>query len=349
MPDAEGLSPDAQDLLAELRQAQLVRRDQGDLRAALLKVRPQLETDPEKDVVLERLLAELEGTGMLRAHAGPRTNGLPRSVALAFERPTRTALVPGNTLPPLHRRLRAARDVTNWRADEVTVLSIVSRFLASSSPETPEVARRERSYELFGDEKALDRLQKARLGRLDLVSDELLRCVDTPLPFAWVRVSGRSDAALLIVENSATFDSIATVLDGSSSPRYDVIVSGGGQTILRTLPFALRLAAHAGIARVRAMAYFGDLDPPGLQIAMGAVRVASEAGLPTLGAAEELYLALANANPAPFDKRHKPYTEEQLDWLPTAVAARAQAAFEAGRRFPQEALDRQALRSLLRA
>ncbi len=346
--DNPEVGPDAAALLERLRGDTRVRRDVTALRTAFADAFPEYRTEGDKDERLARLLEELEGAGELqrsRRRSGPI---LPASVQMRrLARSSRR--IPARSLPVLHSALRAARtELRGYTADEVTVLERLSRFL-QEHPDAPEIARRERSFQLFRDERRLDALRKTRFGRLGLVDDDLLRCADTPLPFPWVRVGRRRDARMLIVENSATFDSLAVVLEQHSDPPYDIVVWGGGETIEKRLPFTRRLPEHAGIDAIEQIFYFGDLDPPGVRIAAQTARIASALELPPVRPAVELYRALLDTGAAPYSSAYRAYAPGELAWLPTDVAESARRLHARGLRVPQEALDRAQLPQALRA
>lgn len=343
--DGSGAGPEARALLARLRRDGGVRRDLAALRTSFVETFPEYATDADRDKRLARLLVELEHAGEIARYKSGGGPVLPAGARLLETKSVDRT--PGRQLPVLHRALDAARgERTGWTADEVAVLERLSNFLRDE-PDVAVIARRERSFRLFGHEKRLDALRATRFGRLGLVDDALLRCVDTPPPFAWVRVAGPPRARLLIVENSATFDSLALVLEAHPDPAYDIVVWGGGRGIEKTLPFARRLPEHAAIAAIESMHYCGDLDPPGVKIASNAAALASELDLPPLRPAAELYAALVVADPAPYLADYAPYDAAGLAWLPPDVG-RASAALHAERlRVPQEALDRTALERVL--
>src|SRR5260370_9171997 len=88
------------------------------------------------------------------------------------------------------------------------------------------VPSRERSLEIFGDEKALDRLIGTALfapGRLSL---ELLRCRRV-VPRLHCEPVGKG-RVLLVVENSDTFNSLAEVLRGRNYHRVGLAGWGAG-------------------------------------------------------------------------------------------------------------------------
>jgi hypothetical protein len=134
------------------------------------------------------------------------------------------------------------------------------------------VPLRERSLEILGDEKALDRLQLTDLfapGRLAL---GLLAARRVAPPFHTVRVSG--GPILLVVENSDTFDSLRTALQ-SRPERVGLVGWGAGAAFTASV-----LSLDAAAEGITDIAYFGDLDRNGLRVPATASRVAAANGLP---------------------------------------------------------------------
>lgn len=191
------------------------------------------------------------------------------------------------------------------------------------------VPLRERSLQLTGDEKALDVASRGRLfiaGRLRL---ELLAARRTSPPVADALV-GRGAVALL-VENWATFESLAAALppDGSIGR----LVYSAGNTL------GVVLSALAD-APPQELAYFGDLDTRGLEIPASGAHLAGQLGLPRLTAAAGLYrLLLEHGRPAPAETRPDAHrVTRAVGWLPAALRPHAQAVLAAGERLAQEAV-----------
>lgn len=94
---------------------------------------------------------------------------------------------------------------------EFDVLARVDAFLRNSGSSRPFVPHRERSLEVFGNEKRLDALMHTRLFTSGALTLRLLRCFRAPLPLTAQYVGDPgSDPELLIVENHATYASVLT-------------------------------------------------------------------------------------------------------------------------------------------
>jgi len=164
------------------------------------------------------------------------------------------------------------------REDEYMVLERIAAWLRDD-PRPVEVPVQERSLELFGDEKALDRYAKTRLFTSGALSLELLACYQPPLPFASQHIPGRGRTALLVVENLATYTSFITALRRlPERERPDLHIAWGhGREFnrsVRSVPLLVPAPAR--------LYYFGDLDVAGIDTAVKAAAESAILGLPPL-------------------------------------------------------------------
>ena len=173
----------------------------------------------------------------------------------------------------------------------------------------------------------LDTVSRGRLfapGRLSL---ELLSAARVSPPL--IRQEVGTGPVLLLVENYATYHSLTATLpaDGEAGT---IIYSAGN-----TLGTVLTAIADQE-ERPEALAYFGDLDVRGLEIATAGARLAAELGLPPLNPAERLYrLLLDHGRPAPAGTYPGPAkARAAVTWLP-AVSARSGARRSLRRQSPR--------------
>lgn len=222
-----------------------------------------------------------------------------------------------------------------WSPDEARLLRGANRLLVAGGPaRTVPIA--ERSLELTGDPKLLDRLSRnAGLfapGRLSL---ELLGAERTPPPFPWVKVG--DGPVLLVSENGATFRTLSR-LAPTDGP-VGLVAFGGGHAFPAAVEFIAelpRLARHPGI---RAIRYFGDLDEDGLEVAIRATDAARRAGLPPIAPAVGLYARLLRWGTAEAVRAVDPARAATLvEWLPKRLASGAFDRLTAGERLAQEAV-----------
>ena len=203
---------------------------------------------------------------------------------------------------------------------------------------------RERSWEVFDDEKAIDRLETTSLFSQGRLSLELLRCRRAMARFVWERVG--DGGCLLVVENSDTFDSLVTALRAAAdrqqggswdgyAPEHRVGIVGWGAGA--AFEASVRSIASLPVTTVR---YFGDLDEAGLRIPAAAAVTASAGGLPPVLPAVGLYDALLSiGRPQPGQRKVPAGSASVLcDWLDERHRADAEAVLSAGQRMAQEAV-----------
>src|SRR5262249_53367220 len=153
---------------------------------------------------------------------------------------------------------------------ERDLLEAVDRWLPHAE-QARTVPLRERSWQLLGDDKALERLRSGRLFGPDRLTLDLLRCRATWPP---VQQEILGDGTWLIVENWSTFESLCAVARTVQSNAR--IIFGSGNQV------GTRIAAlvEGGETPAGPVLYFGDVDPGGIRAARLAVAAAADAGWP---------------------------------------------------------------------
>ena len=199
---------------------------------------------------------------------------------------------------------------------------------------------RERSWELLGDEKVLERLRRGRLFAPGRLTDELLAVEPQFAPVDAAAVGRDPARTWVVVENWTTYRTIEWAA-GRCGWSGTVLWSAGNQAVARVE------AAADELARPAALFYFGDIDRAGLRLAHDVVRTAAALGLPSVSPATGMYRLLLDAGePVPAARRRR--VPESLaawlsDWLAdSGLSAAALAVAEVGR-MPQEAVGRQLL------
>ena len=210
-------------------------------------------------------------------------------------------------------------------------LSAINRFLAGGGRERPIVPIKERSLEIFGDEKRLDALLATVPFRDGRVGLEVLRCRVVVEPLGWHRGPDTTQP-VLVIENLATWDSYARWNERERG--FSAVIYGKG------LVFAEAVAGLEGVFRevggIRPIQYFGDLDPAGLEIPWRASRRATECGwgpvLPHAWSYRQL-LTVGVGWEGVWDG--DPVREEVLEWM-GELAGAVRELFGRGRRLAQE-------------
>lgn len=221
----------------------------------------------------------------------------------------------------------------------------IQRFLAASGRTREPVPARERSVELFGDEKRLDVFMTSLVARRVGVTLELLRAFAVPVPIVWEAGPAAAEAratSLLVLENLHTYDSFRRW--NARSGAYLAIVYGGGKAFAGMLDDLTRIAVELGATEVD---YFGDLDVEGLRIPAAAAHVLDARGLP-LRPALPWYDALLARGDASHARASEPLDDRRiLAWLPERLCEPVEALLVAGRRLPQELVGWELLVQLL--
>jgi len=143
-------------------------------------------------------------------------------------------------------------------------LIIINDFIRINRGDNEIVPIKERSLELFNDEKRLDSLLNSVLfyeGRINEVTD--LRCEVIGVPLAWAR--GPLDSSyqpVIIIENAATWHSYCRW--NNLSHQFSAVVYGEGNRFIDGIRYLSDVFKEIG--GVREVFYFGDIDPQGIRI-----------------------------------------------------------------------------------
>jgi hypothetical protein len=210
----------------------------------------------------------------------------------------------------------------------------LNAFFAARGIERLNVPIKERSIEIFGDEKRLDALRTTALfadGRLAL---EQLCCFVVAEPLGWLR-GPRSEGPLIVIENASTWDSYSRW--NSAHGSFSAVVYGGGNRFLDSVARLNDIFTEIG--GPRRVLYFGDLDPQGLRIPQIASRRAQLQGLPAIESDSWSYarlLELGSVKAVPLVEADRLDAGEFV-WLGD-LAAQVQPLLNAGLRIAQEHL-----------
>jgi len=211
------------------------------------------------------------------------------------------------------------------------------------------VPHRERSLQLFGNEKRLDHLLRTRLFTSGAITLQLLRCYIAPLPLTAQHTGNPgAEPGILIVENHATYASILRLARERSARHLSqsalAVGFGAGTQLVKAI---------AGIQQLSPVPekiwYFGDLDEEGLAIAQATAKAAAQSGLPQFRPAVPLYRSLLAHGVVQVGNRAVPSVraQELTFWLEdTEVAEAVGALLTTGKRMAQEAVGYEILRDM---
>lgn len=218
----------------------------------------------------------------------------------------------------------------------------LQQFFADGGRERPLVPIKERSLDIFGDEKRLDQLVRSALfgsGRLTL---ETLRCLIVPEPLPWAAGLDAS-GPLLVIENAATWHSYCRW--NEERRLFSAVVYGGGNRFVEGVRYLQDVFAELG--GPRPVLYFGDLDPQGLLIPQEASIRAQAEGLPLVEPHLWSYRQLlkrGNGRGQPYGG--EPPSSTLCDWL-ADCADPVRQLFAASQRLAQEHIGWEFLRDMV--
>ena len=237
---------------------------------------------------------------------------------------------------PWHPRLaHLAQVIRVARPEEVKRLNA---WLQQMPADEPLVPVKERSWEIFGDEKRLEALAKTALFQPDRLNWEALRCyVVAHIPPHRVYPSGAP--VMMISENEAGFDSFCRLAESTGA--FRCVVLGSGLAIDKAIAFLGKAATDYGIT---SGFYLGDIDAAGLAIGRRVtVELGEQFSLPVAPWLPGYTSMLQSVEPLADAVR------SDCAWLPSPLAAQAAAVIAAGRRVAQESIGWKALQALSRS
>ena len=306
----------------------------SELRAAFLRAHPEARAAPDLRRLLLDALQRLEHSGAVDLPA----RGWDRSGSPALPRTARLRDA------PRVQRVRAAQawlPALAFAADERhpvrrADLQAINAFLLSvRSKDLTPAPTRERSLQIFGDEKRLDRLCKGKAelfdGRLSL---EDLGCypVAPPLPCEMppMRFPGRP---ILVLENYHSYDSFRRW--NRVAALYAAVAYGGGNAFRQG---AGNLDDLVAAADADGAVYIGDLDPAGIGILIGVNRRRQAEGRSPLQPHRGLYgWLLAHGCRRPLETPPTDNLTAGLgDAFPIQIATALVDLWTTGQRIPQE-------------
>ncbi|WP_282361061.1 Wadjet anti-phage system protein JetD domain-containing protein [Pseudomonas sp. PS01300] len=189
-----------------------------------------------------------------------------------------------------------------------------------------QVPLRERSLDIFGDEKYLDaRVRNGALfgGRMPLSVIGAMR-VEHPLAY---RPADAIGSPVLVVENHHTFWSLGEW--NEQSKRYSAVIYGGGNTICAS---GLALLEVMREREAQGAEYFGDVDPEGFNIPLKFNRLHQLQLIPSIGFYQML-LRIGRRRASEVLPRD--YQDLSTSWLPE-LAEQINDLWSEGFWLPQE-------------
>jgi len=208
----------------------------------------------------------------------------------------------------------------------------LNSFFKDRTQQRLTVPIKERSLQIFGDEKRLDLLLGSALFRAGRLSLDLLKCEIVGEPLGWRR--GPVDTGrILVVENAATWHSYSRW--NVEREIFSAVIYGCGNRFAESARNLADILAE--FSAPQRIFYFGDLDPQGLRIPTEATLKSAALGLPPV---EPDFWSCSNllksgrGHEVPFEAA-EPASAAEFEWL-GRLAEPVKKILESGRRLAQE-------------
>lgn len=307
------------------------------IHAAFLSAFPQWQGSADRRERLAALLDELATAKHVRLPNDRRraweqvpSPALPRWLTIVREVPDIRQAFDYRSFPWVPELAFAASLRAIGNPDE---LRRIHEFLKGTPQRRPIVPVKERSFQLFGDEKRLDALRKTTLFASGRITLDLLRCRDVPASLPSVPAPEPSTGRWLIVENEAAFHSFVRL--NALRSVHSGVVLGSGRNVLRGVDFLAELATPSV---PKDFLYFGDVDRDGVEIpALLDRRLQARLGQ-NVYPAEQYYDWLLTAAAITDDMPVADIRCSAVDWFPPMMRRRIRAALSKGAPIVQEAV-----------
>ena len=208
----------------------------------------------------------------------------------------------------------------------------INDFLLRRRDSLTPVPIKERSLEIFGDEKRLDSLRTGAslfIKRLPLTALGAF-LVPLPLPYRQAPALGKP---ALVVENHNSFWSFGEW--NQTALRYSAVVYGAGEAFRSTGQALNQVLLEVGGDGAE---YLGDLDPKGIRIPLDFNRVSTAKGQQVQPALDLYRWLLTNGRTRERVECREAAAESATDWLGPELGAQLAGRWAHGLWIPQEAL-----------
>lgn len=329
------------DLLSLLRIGRRKRKTLEEVRAAFFLLRPEQAANPDRNACL---LAELDKMVAANRILMPARSGENWEVRGSPPLPLWIQVVDEVAAPGQENYSDVAwvPELGCWpelKATSLPAANAINNFLLKRRGSLTLVPVKERSLEIFGDEKRLDVLRIGDYlfgGRLSLATIGAF-VVPFPLAYRSPKVTG---LPILIVENHNTFWSFGEW--NETMKRYSAVVYGVGEAFRNTEAALLQVLLDVGGVGVE---YFGDLDPTGVEIPLSFNRSVRDKAAMVAPALDLYQWMLKFGRRRPLAGDAPPPSHESKNWFGPEVGAQVAKLWSEGAWMPQEALGIENLRS----
>lgn len=320
------------EFLRQLQVSPVKRVSLDEVKRAYYAIYPEMLNSPDRQARLLQALQDLEGRGHLSL---PATGSwermgsppLPKWVSLAREKPRADA--------PDYSDVTWVPELGFWpklKPMQLADAKAINDFLLRRRDSLTPVPIKERSLEIFGDEKRLDALRKGTslfIGRLPLTALGAF-LVPFPLPYRQASAPGKP---VLVVENHNSFWSFGEW--NQTAKRYSAVVYGAGEAFRSTGQALGQVLLDVGGHGVE---YLGDLDPKGVGIPLDFNRESDAQDLQVRPALDLYRWLLAHGRTREKPECRSAAAESATAWLGPELGKTLTELWAQGRWTPQEAL-----------
>ena len=220
---------------------------------------------------------------------------------------------------------------------------LLNTYLQNKKTTELAIPIKERSLQIFGDEKELDKFVRAYSKFCDVLQMTNSYITIEPLIGMDFQTSSKR---ILVIENRDTYTSFCTVYENLKVPIYKSIYYGRGMSFLQSAN-SLVIQIH----NINEIEYFGDLDPAGLYIPQQSLKNVKEQNQSIeITLSKALYDKLIDLHQNSNNKylntttTNHPYT---LEFLDEDNKQYINDLFRKKERIPQELLNIQEIEKLL--
>jgi hypothetical protein len=320
--------------------------------AIVLKREPKAKIDSDRfHLVFSQVAPELNTDQARRRRLRETLDELAKQGVIALPATTKASWTSLPT-PPLPNWIRVVRPLAPkaerfdhkgfpWVAQlqfipemerlKSTVEALKIHEFLKRNPDAPIVPIKERSWQIFGDEKRLETILDSQLFGTNRLSEEILRCRTVSLSLLYHSLTNPISGPPLIVENESSFHSFTRL--NAQKHLYSATIYGAGQAVLKAGGFLQELAQSF---KCNQFLYFGDLDRRGLGIAHDLNQAMQKVGI-SIKPAEELYHRMLEIS-SPIQGVSIDAPKSHLSWLPVTLQVSVEARLRTHGRVAQEAL-----------
>ena len=199
---------------------------------------------------------------------------------------------------------------------------------------------RERSLEIFGDEKALDKLMVTTPFKQALITLDTLGCYYVPEPIPWVPGPIGSEANYgVCVENATTYDTLCRF--NKEAGLWGFVAYGRGNSFASMVEGIIAVMNDYGHNKLM---YFGDADHEGVEIASRGAERLAESGM-SLKLDARLYSLLIKAGMAADSKSGGTLSDNAARLVVLAGLGELIDLFRSNKRIAQEWVGMDVLKS----